>query len=281
MNIIFFGNTPKSLIGAKILHEELGITAIVTIPDRIGKRGESVQSPLKLFGIEKKIPVLTVNKLDAQATDEIAALKPDFLVVEDYGLILPQKVLSLPKFAPLNVHHSLLPKYRGPAPAPFAILAGDLVTGVSIIHMNEQVDAGAIYAQQKYTMTSNETTDSLLSKLNELGGALVVKVIQEIVASKATPTPQNESEATLTYYMNKTDGYLSMDNLPTKEQIDRMIRAYFPWPNVWTKVSIKNKETRIKFLPEKKLQVEGKSTVSIKDFINGYPDQKSLVEKVF
>ena len=82
MNIIFFGNTPKSLIGAKILHEELGITAIVTIPDRIGKRGESVQSPLKLFGIEKKIPVLTVNKLDAQATDEIAALKPDFLVVE-------------------------------------------------------------------------------------------------------------------------------------------------------------------------------------------------------
>jgi len=108
MKIVFFGNTVHSLIGAKIIHKELEISLIVTIPN----------SPLEQFAKEQKLPCQLVTKLTDEEIARIATVEPDFLVVEDYGLILPTKLLELPKYASLNIHHSLLPKYRGPAPAP-------------------------------------------------------------------------------------------------------------------------------------------------------------------
>src|ERR1035437_4619807 len=152
MKIVFFGNTKHSLIGAKIIQKELGFSLVVTIPN----------SPLEKFAIEEKIPYLLVTKLNDEVIEKIAAIETDFLVVEDYGLILPTKLLEVPKYASLNIHHSLLPKYRGPAPAPAAILAGDKISGVSIIKMSSKVDAGAIFAQKEYVLKETETTDSLL-----------------------------------------------------------------------------------------------------------------------
>jgi len=268
MKIVFFGNTKHSLIGAKIIQEELGLSVVVTIP----------QSPLEQFAGEEKIPCLTVTKLTDEVIEKIAAVEPDFLVVEDYGLILPEKLLNVPKYASLNIHHSLLPKYRGPAPAPAAILAGDKVTGVSIIEMSAKVDAGDIFSQAEYVLKTGETTDSLLNELNLLGGNLAVSVINDILQDNAKAVPQDESKATLTKYMQKTDGYIDISDIKPDE-IDRKIRAYFPWPGVWSKVMINDKLLVIKFLPEKKLQVEGGKPMSYKDFLNGYPNaDKHLVE---
>lgn len=278
MKIIFFGNTKYSLIGAKIIQEKFGLSYIITIPDREDKRGRLNPSPLKTFALEQNIPVLTVNKLDEETINQLASLQPDFLIVEDYGLILPQKLLDLPKYDSLNIHHSLLPKYRGPAPAPFALLAGEKISGVSIIHMTNKVDAGDIYAQKEYVLNPEETTDSLLTRLNTLGGELVVQVIDDIIHGEATRSPQNEQEATATHYMKKADGYIDTENPPGKEQLDRMIRAYFPWPTVWTRLTINELEKIVKFLPEKMIQVEGKKAVTMKDFLNGYPELKTVIE---
>jgi methionyl-tRNA formyltransferase len=273
MKIVFFGNTKHSLIGARIIHQALGISLVVTIPG----------SPLEKFAGEEEIPCLTVTKLTEEVIEKIAAIEPDFLVVEDYGLILPIKLLEIPKYASLNIHHSLLPKYRGPAPAPAAILAGDKISGVSVIKMSAKVDAGDVFAQKEYVLKPDETTDSLLNELNLLGGELVVSVIKDIVEDKAVETVQDESSSTVTKYMQKSDGFINLSTLDirnSKLEIERMVRAYFPWPGVWSKAILNGNEQRIvKFLPNKMIQVEGKREMSYKDFLNGYPQaDKKLVE---
>lgn len=280
-NIIFFGNTKYSLIGAKIIHEALGLTQIVTIPDRANRRGRLTPSPLKIFGIEKHIPVMEINKLDDAAIEHIASLRPDFLVVEDYGLILPAKLLATPKQASLNIHHSLLPKYRGSSPAPTAILSGDKITGVTVMKMAEKVDAGDILAQKEYEMKPDETTDSLLTVLNKLGAELIIPIIKDYESVSKRATIQDESKATFTKMMKKEDGFIDVTNPPEAAKLDRMIRAYFPWPTVWTKLSINGQEKMVKLLPEKKIQVEGKNPMSMKDFINGYPELKTIIQKLF
>jgi methionyl-tRNA formyltransferase len=284
MNIIFFGNTNYSLIGAQIIHQHLPLSHIVTIPDRPNKKGTLTPSPLKTFGIENNIPILTVNKLDSATIEIISAMQPDFFVVEDYGLILPPKLLETPLYAPLNIHHSLLPKYRGPSPAPSALLAGETQTGVSIIHMTNTVDAGPIYAQQPYTIQATDTTDSLLTHLNQLGGDLVVQVINDIINGQAIATPQDEKQATLTHFMKKSDGFIDLDNPPSPTHLDRMIRAYYPWPTVWLRLAIAPKSANrkiIKFLPNNKMQMEGKKPVSYEDFMNGYPTLREEIKKLF
>jgi methionyl-tRNA formyltransferase len=267
VKIVFFGSSKYSLIGAKIIHENLGISLIVTVPN----------SPLEQFTSEENILYLTATKLTEEIIKQIALSKPDFLVVEDYGLILPNSLLKLPKFTSLNIHHSLLPKYRGPAPAPEAILAGEKVSGVSIIEMSNIVDGGDIYAQKEYTLRPDETTDSLLTELNNLGGQLAVSVIKQIKEGKAVKTKQDENKVIKTKFMQKTDGLVDISNIEF-DQLDRKIRAYFPWPGVWTKVKLNpNSEAKIvKFLPNKKVQVEGKKEMSYKDFINGYPKADKL-----
>src|SRR3989344_488959 len=171
LNIVFFGNSRYSKIGVEIIHGAYPISLIVTIPDKpLGRKKTLTQSPTKAWALEQNISVLEANKLDSSTIEKIAEIEPDFLIVEDYGLILPKKLLDLPKFAPLNIHHSLLPKFRGPSPATSAILAGEKVSGVTIIEMSEEVDSGDIVNQEEYTLSTEETTDSLLSKLNELGG---------------------------------------------------------------------------------------------------------------
>lgn len=270
MKIVFFGNTKHSLIGAKIIHKQLGFSLIVTIPN----------SPLAKFASEEKIPCSLVTKLTEETIAKIAEIEPDFLVVEDYGLILPTKLLVVPKFASLNIHHSLLPKYRGSSPAPAAILAGEKVTGVSIIKMSAKVDAGDVFAQKEYVLKEDETTDSLLNELNLLGGELAILVINDILQNKATATAQDESKATFTKYMQKNDGFIDTSNI-IPEEIDRKIRAYFPWPGVWSKVTLNETggQKIVKFLPNKMIQVEGKREMNYKDFINGYSQaDKKLIE---
>ncbi|MBI2020780.1 methionyl-tRNA formyltransferase [Candidatus Daviesbacteria bacterium] len=274
MTIVFFGNTKYSIIGAKIINKAYPISLFVTIPG----------SPVEHLANQLKIDVLETNRLDEKVIEEVASLKPDFLIVEDYGFILPQEILDLPKYAALNIHHSLLPKYRGPSPAPSAILAGEKISGVTIIRMTEEVDAGDILAQKEYKLTPDETSDSLLTKLNEIGGQLLVEVIKGYLEGSTKPRQQDHSKATHTKRFSKKDGYFDISNPPSFEKLDRMIRAYYPWPGVWTKW----KGKIVKFLPSPRhserseeshyfLQMEGKRPLSLKDFLNGYPEFPKII----
>lgn len=258
MKIIFFGNTKYSIIGAGIVNTTYPIMLFITIPN----------SPVKFLAKKLNTPVMETTKLDKTILEKVKKMNPDFLIVEDYGLILPKQLLCLPKYAPLNIHHSLLPKYRGPSPAPFAILNGDKVSGVTIIKMNEEVDKGEILAQKEYALSENETTDSLLTKLNEMGAQLLISVIKEYLEGVEKPAVQTESAATVTRRFEKKDGYFDIEHPPSPEKLDRMIRAFYPWPTVWTRWNGKI----VKFLPGGLLQMEGKKPISLKDFLNGYPD---------
>lgn len=279
MKIIFFGNTKYSTIVEKKLHETFGLSAVVTIPDRpLGRKKIPTPNPVKQFAIEHTIPVLTFDTLDKKAIEAVKQCgNIDFFVVADYGLFLPTELLAVPEYAPLNVHHSLLPKYRGPSPAPSVILSGEKISGVTIIRMTNRVDAGPIIEQKKYTLSTNETTDSLLSHLNKIGAELLLPVFEAYKKGTVKEISQDEKKAIFTKHIEKKDGYIDLSIPPTKEMIDRMIRAYYPWPSVWSKVRIRNKELGIKFLPEKKIQIEGKRPMSYKDFFNGYPELRSIL----
>ncbi|HSW87813.1 MAG TPA: methionyl-tRNA formyltransferase [Candidatus Saccharimonadales bacterium] len=284
MNIIFFGNTKYSVIDAEALHKHFGLTAVVTIPDKEIKKN-IVQSPVKTFALANNIPVIEAEKLTLSIIDQIKQLHPDFLVVADYRLIIPQELLRVPKFAPLNIHHSLLPKYRGPSPVPSTLLAGEKKTGVTIIIMNDKVDDGDIVAQKEYTIQPEDTSETLLTKLNQLGSQAVIEVIEHF--NEIKPIKQDESQASFTNYMEKQHGYIDTANPPTPEKLDLMMRAYHPWPGVWSTVKLRDKEVRIKFSPAPVgakhlpagrkgllplIQVEGKKPQTIKDFLNGYPE---------
>lgn len=279
MNIIFFGSSKYSTIDEKTLHQAFGLSLVVTLPDRKNaKTKQLTANPVKQYAAEQNIPFITTEKLTSDVIEQIKSVEPDFLVVADFGLILPKNLLELPKKAAINVHHSLLPKYRGPAPVPFAILAGEQTVGVTIILMTPHVDAGDMLAQETYALKSDDTTDSVLTKLNELGAHLAVQVLKDFDSYYAKRTPQNKSKATFTHYMKRENGFVTEKT--DSKQIMRMIQAYYPWPGVWTKMQLNGKEKIVKLLPDDKLQVEGKNPMTKKDFLNGYPQTKEIVEKL-
>lgn len=282
MKIVFFGSSKYSAIVAKSLKDCYNLCLVVTIPDKEkGRKNILTPSPVKHFALTNKIPCITTHKLDTKTIAEIKSFSPDFLVVADYGLFLPDSLLAIPKYMALNVHHSLLPKYRGPSPATQAILNGDKISGVSIIEMSNRLDAGDIVAQKTYKLRPDETTESLLITLNTLGAEILIDAIKQYEKGNVKNIRQNEKEATNTSHINKQDGFIDLENPPTSEKLDRIIRAFYPWPTVWTRFKIQDSGFKIiKFLPNKKIQVEGKKPMSYKDFMNGYPTAKNIIEKL-
>ena len=281
LRTIFFGNSRYSVIDVQKIHNVFGLSAVVTIPDRTTARKELLVSPVKLFAIEKSIPVIEASKLTPDVVEKIRAYNPDFLIVADYGLILPQSLLSLPRYAALNVHHSLLPKYRGPSPAPSAILAGEQISGVSIISMTKKVDAGDILKQVSYTLKPDETSESLLTELNILGAQAVTEVMEMYVNGTTRPQQQNESQATFTTYMSKKDGLLNLNDSP--EMNWRKIRAYHEWPGTYFTINKKGKEMRVivatatyseGILKIERVIPEGKKEMSWKEFEKNYSANK-------
>ena len=278
MNIVFFGSSKYSTIVQKALNDKFGLALSATAPDKpSGRQRKLTATAVKEFALKNKIAVTTPAKLDKPAIENIAKTQPDFLVVADYGLILPPELLKLPKYDALNVHHSLLPKYRGPSPAPAAILAGEKKSGVTIISMSKDVDAGDILAQKENILKENETADSLLTALNALGAKLVINVIENYLAGSVKKNKQDDSKATYTHRLTKQNGLIDLTYPPDPQTLNRMIRAYFPWPGVWTEIEsrVKSQESKkiiIKFLPGNLIQPEGKRAMSISEFRNGYPE---------
>lgn len=203
----------------------------------------------------------------------------DFFVVASFGQILPNKILEIPKIAAVNIHPSLLPTFRGPSPIQNAILNGDKITGVTIIKMDDKMDHGPIIEQTEVEIKENETFESFAEKSFKLASEMLPSLL--INHDKWKLTTQDESKATYTKLLTKQSGFIDLSIANNEISIiSRMIRAYFPWPGVWTKFNLSGKEVVVKFLPDEKIQVEGKNPMSYKDFINGYANGKDLLEKL-
>lgn len=283
ISIIFFGNTKYSVIVAQALFQQFGLSAVVTTPDRpVGRNNILTPTPVKAFALQNHIPVIDTRTLADGYVRAIKSFSPDFLVVADYGLFLPDDLLAIPKYAALNVHPSLLPKYRGPTPVPAAILNGDTTTGVTIIELDKEIDHGPIVAQAEEPIKKNDTAVLLYEKLFSIGSGLIVSTIELYKKKRVRTQAQKNKNATFTKQLSKQDGYIDLANPPVPEKLDRMTRAFYPWPGVWTRVVLRSHlsegATLVKLLPNKMIQVEGKKPMSYKDFINGY--QQMLEEPV-
>lgn len=210
------------------------VLAVFSQPDRPKGRGKKLSSPpCAEFAKEKNIPLYQPLHLkDEDSISIIKNLNPDFIVVAAYGLFLPQKILDIPKYDTLNIHASLLPKYRGAAPINYAILNGEEKTGVSIMRVIKKMDAGAVYAQSEISISSDDTTLNLTEKLSSLGGDLLLDTIPKIIDGKIKAIDQDESLVSHASLMKKEDG--NIDWSDSCENIQRKIRAYYPWPSAFT-----------------------------------------------
>jgi methionyl-tRNA formyltransferase len=212
----------------------------------------------------------------------------DVGVLASYGRILTAKELAVPKHGILNIHPSLLPKYRGPTPVPTAILNGDKKIGVSIIKMDEEIDHGPILSQFELEILEGETAENLLKRAFTAGAQVLITILPSYIDGRIKPKKQNHSQATYTKKFTRENGKINWQK--PSDYIERQIRAFYPWPGTWTEVElrIKNQETRIKrliilraHLKGKKLvldevQLEGKKPVSFKQFLEGYPQTKII-----
>lgn len=231
MNICFFGSAPIAVETLNtLITSQLPVSAVFSQPDRPAGRGGKMHSTaVKERALELGLPVFTPEKLKEQQTiDELRQFKPDLVVVVAYGRLIPKCLLEIPRYGFINLHASILPKYRGAAPVPFAILNNEPETGVTVFRLNERFDAGDILAIERLPILPDDTSATVLQKLAPLGANLVCKVVGELEAGWAHPVVQTETQATLAPKINKEEGLLDWNETPVK--ISCKIRAFQPWP---------------------------------------------------
>ena len=276
IRVVFFGTptislpTLQSLIGKQFVGE-YNLPLVVTTPDKRSGRGRKmISTPTHQLAKNFEIQVLKPEKVknNPEFVGQLKMANPDFLVLISYGKILPKEVLTIPKKAALNIHFSLLPKYRGASPIQSAILKGDKSTGVTIFKMNEKVDEGEIITTARVKIKPGDTSQSIAEKLSFLGADLVNYAIHTLTINKAKMKKQNSQKASYTKLISKEDGHINLKKPPTKVKLERMIRAYYPWPGVWT---IYN-ERVLKVLPERKVQLDGKQPITLVNFKKGHKD---------
>ena len=238
----FFGSGQISVPAFEALVKAHGLLGVVTQPDRRQGRGmQAAPTPIKLAALSHQLPILTPNKInDAALLDQIKASHPELIVVMAYGRILPQALLDIPSRGVLCVHPSLLPRYRGAAPIPWAILKGDHETGITIFEVDQEIDHGSVVLQHRLLLMGNETTPALTEKLGELSASVLLKGIDRYCGSGEMPVPQDESKVVLAPPFSKADGWVNWSE--SAEKIDRHVRAMNPWPGSatsWTGRSVK------------------------------------------
>lgn len=273
--LIEFCQNPTSHIGGVILNDDVNppaftLQAVITQPDKpVGRKQILSASPVAQLAQRNNIPTLKPHKLDEEfIKNHLSFLDCDLIVLAAYGKIIPQEVLDIPKYGALNIHPSCLPKYRGASPIQNAILNGDKTTCLSIIQMDEKMDHGPVIYTKEFTLAYNDNFQTLSTKLFSEAAESLPKIVVDFISGKINPQLQNDAEATFTKLIKKEDGYFDLNNPPALEKLDRMIRAYYPWPNAWTKWEGKI----VKFYPENLVQMEGKKPVKLEEFLRGYPD---------
>jgi methionyl-tRNA formyltransferase len=209
------------------------MVGVVTQPDRESGRGHALKSPpIKMLADELGLNVIQPEKLRApEAMNQLRIWNPDLIVVAAFGQILKPDVLALPPQGCINVHASLLPRWRGAAPIQAAILAGDVETGVTIMNMDQGVDTGAIINQRAIKIERDDTSGSLSEKLSHLGADLLIETLSRYLSGRLQPQPQNEAQATYAPMLKKEHGFL--DFTKPVEELVRCVRAYNPWPGAY------------------------------------------------
>ncbi len=306
LNIAFFGTSDRSNPILETLHKNFNLALCVTKADtKVGRKQEIRETQVKTWTRTNQIPCITINNIKVDQETIINTLKQhkiDLAIVADFSFLLPQAIIDTPKYKMINIHFSLLPKYRGASPVQFAILNGDKVTGVTYYLMAKGMDTGDIIFQFKHELTAKEISGELYNILFKKAAEKLPDVINNLISGKLSPTPQDNNQAT--YCWSKTNSkttFILKDDAKidwelSAAEIERLVRAYHPWPIAWTTLedlenagktrlvnsfTIKNNvDKKVKIFATElvdgeklqiiELQVEGKNKTDWKSFLNGY-----------
>ncbi|PJA86626.1 MAG: methionyl-tRNA formyltransferase [Candidatus Moranbacteria bacterium CG_4_9_14_3_um_filter_42_9] len=304
LRTIFMGTSEFAAhILESLISADYSIVSVYTQPDKKAGRDQEIRkSAIKILAEKNKLPVFQPAKFTDSVIEELKKQKPDLIILAAYGKIIPASILCLPGFGALNVHASLLPKYRGPSPIQNALLNGETETGVTIMLMDEKIDTGEILSQKSVMIDKHENSAELSLKMSKVAAPLLLETLPLWVERKIQPQKQDDSQATLCQLIEKSDGKIIWSD--EAKNIYNLFRAFTPWPGIFTYWQGENGPRRIKlnkisFLeknPETKhhvgevfqigekigiqcnygviileeIQLEGKVNMKSEDFINGY-----------
>jgi len=253
LKTIFMGTPEFAIPSLEVVAKNTDLKAIFTKEDKVNARGNKIIfSPVKQFGIDNEIEVIQPKKIkDEKIIEKIKEINPDLIVVVAYGKILPKEIIDIPKYGIINVHSSLLPKYRGASPIHSAILNGDTKSGVSIMYIEEGLDSGDVILQESCDILENDTLGTLHDKLKDLGAIGLEKALKLIETGKVEATKQDESLATFVKPITKEQAKIDWNN--TKEVIFNQVRGLNPFPAAHT---FNEKDENIKIYRTEKLDKE-------------------------
>lgn len=301
MDLVFCG-TPQFAVPAlqQLVSADFNVRLVVTQPDRAsGRRLEVAASPVKLAAVDLALPLVQPDKIknNEEFRSQLEAITPEAIIVVGYGRIIPQWMIDLPRFGNINVHASLLPKYRGAAPIQWAIANGDFVTGVTIMRINAGLDTGDILMQAEEPIQPEDTALTLAPRLAHTGAEQLILTLAGLAKGTVQPQPQDDARASLAPILTKEDGRI--DFLHTAVEAWNRLRAFQPWPGAFTRFrgkalqvhaaapasefaavkaghfAVENGRLLLGFaqgtaLEIRELQVEGKKRMAASDFVNGY-----------
>lgn len=308
VKIVFMGTPEFAVPILNGILEIYKVRAIITQPDKkVGRENKIIYSPIKKVGIEHTVLVLQPNSIK-DAVEEIRVLQPDLIITCAYGQILSSELLKVPRLGCINVHASLLPKYRGGAPIHRAIMDGATETGITIMYMSEGMDEGDIISQKRIAIEPTDTASSLHNKLSILGRDLLLETLPSIIAGTNSRTKQDSSEASYGFVIRRIDERIGFSK--TKRQVHNLIRGLYSWPGayclyegkilkVWKSYITEN------YFPEMfdgqitaiykdgfgvkvsngevvftEVQLEGKTRMRAIDFVHGVENKEALVGKI-
>ena len=310
--IIFCGTPQFAVPTLQKLVETFNVRLVVTQPDRPKGRGlELVASPVKQSALELSLPIYQPEKIktNEELRAKLAEIKPAAIIVVGYGRIIPSWMLQLPKFGNINLHASVLPKYRGAAPIQWAIANGESVTGVTTMRIDEGLDTGDILLQCELSISEDDTAETLAPKLAAIGADLLIETLRGLQAGTIHPQRQDNAQATLAPILKKEDGRIDFSR--SAREIYNRFRAFQPWPGAFTTFRLRGLNIRamrpaaVQIAQEQapparllvrgdrlfvgcennsavellELQPEGKKRMSARDFIHGYrPKTGEMVE---
>ena len=236
MKIVFMGTPDFSAVVFEKLNSIYPISAVVTGVDKpVGRKMVLTPCPLKVTALNAGVPVLQYEKVSREGIEDIEALAPDLVITAAFGQILSDKFLSIPKYGVINVHASLLPLHRGASPIQSSMLAGDKVTGITIMKTVKEVDAGDMLLKKEIEIAPDDYADTLFDKMAVLGGEAIVEAVRLIESGEAVFTPQDHSKATHCVKISKAEGKINFDT--TAQSLRNFVHAMNPWPSAYTFVN--------------------------------------------
>ncbi|MDD3284857.1 MAG: methionyl-tRNA formyltransferase [Patescibacteria group bacterium] len=307
IKIIFFGSDENSSTLLELLiKNKYNIQLVITKTEKQNGRKININL-VKNIAIQNNIKILEADKLSDKEFEIIKNINPKIGILLSYGAIIPENIIKIFPFGILNIHPSLLPKYRGSSPVQYTLLNGDEYTGVSVMLLTKKMDAGPIIAQEKMKIENNDNYSSLSKKLFDAGNKLLIENVEKYINGEIKTRNQDEKNVTLTKIIKKEDGLINWNN--SSGNINNKIRAFENWPSAYTRFNEKilkiieaesvNKNSNNKIgqvfqenndifiqckseiLKLKKIQLEGKSSCDIKSFVNGYKNFVGSILKSF